>query len=443
MPAPTLLFDELAQPAAARAPLWRGILAALLICIATRLVVWIAAYSGAIMHVRVLEVIDPPFAHREGLIRDRLADPSATLKPRLREWVHDFTPLMNWDAPHYRSIVENGYQYVEGGKGDSAMGTIAFFPLLPLLADALSPPLSPQAALVTVANVAALLAAVAMFLWARRHLEDDAALLCVALLCAWPTACFYSFGYAESLAVLTMIVSLHLADARRFGAAALVCGIATATRPTAVVLAPVVLLAWWLAQPQRWPARLVRMVPVAALSVSGAAAYAVFLGLRYGTPLVYFRNLRQGWIPETPATNWFAFFALARVWDQFKYIGRAFRDLPASLTRFTDPMLWNMPLTLAILLICIAGWKRVPASFRPYLLLGPLIFLQRYLVAGTSNFGMESMGRYVGTAAPAFLVLGAWCAREWSPGARAALLVFLMLVQAAWAFQFGMMEWTG
>jgi hypothetical protein len=44
---------------------------------------------------------------------------------------------------------------------------------------------------------------------------------------------------------------------------------------------------------------------------------------------------------------------------------------------------------------------------------------------------------------PAFAVLAAWSLREWRPWARHLLLTFLLLIQVAWAFRFGLQEWSG
>ena len=44
---------------------------------------------------------------------------------------------------------------------------------------------------------------------------------------------------------------------------------------------------------------------------------------------------------------------------------------------------------------------------------------------------------------PAFVVLGAWATKEWRPAARTVLIAFMLLLQASWAFQFGMGEWSG
>jgi hypothetical protein len=105
--------------------------------------------------------------------------------------------------------------------------------------------------------------------------------------------------------------------------------------------------------------------------------------------------------------------------------------------------MWNVPLNLFILFLSLVGLPRVPRSFRPLLALGPLIFLHSYLASGGAKFGVEPIARYTAVSVPAFVVLGAWCMREWRPATRHLLLTFLILLQAAWAFRFGLQEWSG
>jgi hypothetical protein len=83
-----------------------------------------------------------------------------------------------------------------------------------------------------------------------------------------------------------------------------------------------------------------------------------------------------------------------------------------------------------------------PPTFRPYLWLGPLIFLQAYLASGGTSFGVEPIARYMAVAVPAFVVLAAWM-RRWPAAGQAALMTALMLLQTAWALAFGAGEWAG
>jgi hypothetical protein len=429
-----------------RGALLCGIGKAVAVFLATRLVVWTAAYCGATVHVRIQGRVEPPIGRQAEELRAELARADSTLARVFRRRLSGFAPLMNWDAGHYNSIITRGYAYAPaspGGPQEASEANIAFFPLYPLLCRVFAPVTGVAGAQVLVANVAGLLAAMLLYVWVRQRADESAALFAVACTFCWPAACFYSFGYAEGLALLLIVTAGWLVDNGRFVAAGIVGGLATATRPTVLGLVLVIALAYWLRTKGSGVRRWSGAVGLGLLASSGLVFYACYLTYRFGSPLVYVANFQAGWLGPDAAIDWGAFLSFARLWDQFKYFGRIVVGFPAGLVNLANPLAWNMPATLAVLFLSVAGMRRVPRSFRPLLLLGPLIFLQRYLAAGWTNLGVEPLARYTAVAAPAFIVLGAWCAREWSSGARVVLITTLSLLQASWAFHFGLGEWTG
>ena len=445
---PRLLFDDSAADRASGGSardFARGILAVLAIFLTTRLVVWTAAYGGAVIHFRIQFQIEPPWQERTAALKQKIEDENTPEHYAIHRRLSDFNPLTNFDGQHYRSIIVKGYQYAPVRPAQPAserQQNIAFFPLYPLICSALTSVLTPNQAMVLVANTAALFACVLGYFWIRRRIDERAALFFVAAISCFPSACYFSFAYAESVTLLATVSTMMLIDRRSFWAAAVVCGLATASRPTAFGLVPVLMLAYWFNSPK--PQR--RVAVLAALTVvasAGIAAYAVYLTARFGSPLVYATNFRMGWIPDHDRPDWFEFLTLARVWDQFKYFGRAFVGFPAGLPNLLYPFAWNMPVNFSILFLSVAGLWRVPRSFRPLLLLGPFIFLHSYIAGGGANFGVEPIGRYMAVAVPAFAVLAAWCTREWRAGLRYMLLAGMLFIEAAWAFHFGLDEWSG
>ncbi|TWT41074.1 hypothetical protein RAS1_37650 [Phycisphaerae bacterium RAS1] len=450
--ATTLLFDDRrdSSPGAALASpqpasMARGIALIVLIFLLTRLIPWVAAYTGAFLDFRIQNHLTSPFdLHRQALYA-RASDPNDPLTKSATRILGDFLPLCKFDGQHYRSIIDGGYQYVvvdESSDRGARQQNIAFFPLYPLLCRPLTGLMSAQAAMVVVSHACALAAVIALYIWTRRRVDHPSALWAVTFTLCLPSACYLSFGYAEAVALLTMTLALMLMDQRRFTLAALACGLATATRPTAAGMVAVFALAWWFnsaAAPRR---RLTLLIPLGLIASIGILAYAGYLTYRFGSPLVYFTNFRVGWVPDEHRADWFQYLSLARVWDQFKHFGRAFRGLPGSLVELTDPFAWNMPINFFILFVSLAGLPRVPRSFRPLMMVGPIIFLQSYLASGGATFGVQPMSRYMAAAAPAMLVWGAWTAKEWRPAARYGVLTFMILLQACWALRFGLGEWS-
>lgn len=423
----------------------RGLLLVVMIVLGARLVGWTGAYSGAMILFRIEFSLGPPYELRLRELEETLADPQSDEHRALERLVGDFGPVTGFDGNHYESIVNNAYRYKPSrieGRPNKPPRDIAFFPLYPLICTPLTKIISPQAALVLVSNICAMAAAIVFFLWIRRRVNEPAALFGVACMFFWPAANYYGFGYAESLTLLLTVVMLYFLDRRWFIPAAIACGLATASRPTAAALIPVFMLAVWVGSETRPLKRLALLAPLSILAAAGILSYAGYLTYHFGSPLVYFENFRAGWTPDKIRSDWFQFLTLARVWDQFKYVGRIIGGFPPGLIDLTNPFAWNMPMNFFILFLSLAGLPFVPRRFKPMLLLGPFIFLQAYLASGGSPFGVEPISRYTAVAAPAFVVLGAWAVRDWKPAVRHGLLAFMLLLQFAWALRFGMGEWS-
>jgi len=439
-----LLFDDPPGgiPVAAAGRHWRFLLAVILIFFGTRVVTWTGAYYGAQMRLRIRHQLEGSFSVHQRRWATQPAESQQELRSR-QQLLADFAPLCGWDARHYRDIIRRGYQY-QPPSGNQRVGyNIAWFPLYPLLCRPLTNLMSVQKAMILVAHACALAATIALYLWARWRTNEQVALFAVAIAFSLPAASFYSFGYAESLTLLLGVFTLWLLDRRQFVWGAIACGLASATRPTVLPLAGVVLLCWWLNGSGSRRRRLWRAFALLALSVGGAAGYMLYLAGRFGSPLVYVENFRTGWTPDKDRASWLAFVTLTPVWEQFKYFRNVVRDFPEGLVNLVNPLMWNIPLTLFLLFVSLAGLKRVPRSFRPLLLLAPFVFVHAYVAGGGAIFAVEPMSRYLVWAVPTLIVLSAWCVREWKPAARAALLSFLVFEQFATAFRFALGEWCG
>jgi len=429
-------------------PLIHGLLVTVLIFAATRLVTWSATYCGAAVLFRIEHRLDPPFEKHLRRLQDQVARGEGAEYRSFVELLTDLAPLCRFDGVHYRSIIEGGYQYappVPGTQNRKQLEqNIAFFPLYPLICRPLTRFFGVHGAMVLVANGCALLAAIVLYLWIRRRLEESVALFAVAVTFCWPASVYYSYGYAESLTLLLLVIALWLIDSRWFGMAAIICGLATATRPTALAIVGVLALAYWLGSSRPWGGRLLRLVPLCVVGGAGLLIYAGYLTIRFGSPLVYLDNFKAGWVPDSARAGWLGYLTLTPLWEQFKYVRQLVMFWPPiGLVNAANTLMWNTPLNLFILFLSLAGLRRVPRGFRPLLGLGPLIFLHSYLASGGAKFGIEPIARYMAVSVPAFVVLAAWCMRQWRPAVRHVLLTFMVLIQAAWAFRFGLQEWSG
>jgi hypothetical protein len=140
-------------------------------------------------------------------------------------------------------------------------------------------------AMLLVANLAAVTAVLLLFKLVRERFGDRNALATVAMISFFPSSVFLSAGYTESLTLLLM-VSFFLALAReRFFAAALLAGLAVATRSSGIALFPVLLWELWRCRsPRRF---LIEAVPLSIIAIAGLWLYIAYLGFVFGHPMAF------------------------------------------------------------------------------------------------------------------------------------------------------------
>ena len=198
-----------------------------------------------------------------------------------------------WDAQWYQGIARDGYprSLPMGDDGRVQQNAWAFYPLYPLTIRGLvqltgADPVAVSAALSLVFGA---LAAVLLGLLLRRRLGPAAALLTVVVYASAPAAPIFQVAYTESMAMALLAGFLLAADTRRWasaGALALVLGI---TRPIAVPLAAVAVVAvvtrWRASRPQRAEA-VTMLAMVAACGVAGLI-WPATAALVTGSPTAY------------------------------------------------------------------------------------------------------------------------------------------------------------
>lgn len=207
-----------------------------------------------------------------------------------------FRTLGRWDGSWYLRLAERGYPTSTHLTGQ--LRGVAFFPLFPLLARAVSS----ATGLSLIASgvlVSTLLGAVATVLVWRLTLEitDRATANRVsALFCFFPGAFVFSMAYAEPLMLVGGIGCLLALLRRRWVIAGLLAAIATASRPNAAV---VVLVCAWAAGAAIIRNREWRAVWAPALAPLGALSFFGYLWVRTGDATAWFRAENQGWNDQT------------------------------------------------------------------------------------------------------------------------------------------------
>jgi hypothetical protein len=285
--------------------------------------------------------------------------------------------LLGWDAGWYETIARTGY---------AAPGrqSLRFFPTVPALTHALAwlPGVGDGAALIVVANAAALVATALLFALVRRETGD----LAVARRSLWilslgPAAFVLVMGYAEStLLCLTIGCFLalrpHGASARPHFVVAGVLGfVAALTRPIGVLVALAVaveLVRWWsrLERGGRWAGLAAVVAPLAGLGAfMGWAQHVVGEAL---APLrVQLETGHHGGLADPFVT--------------------LLHDARGVLHRHVGTALHVPWVVLAVVLLVVC-WRRLPASYT--------VFSAAILAVAVSGTNLDSFERYALSAFP-------------------------------------------
>lgn len=258
--------------------------------------------------------------------RGAVPDPGRFLSPTPRIGGPLLTRWYHWDAAWYLRIAGNGPQmgysrYTENAAHN--FGAFAFFPLYPVAVraaalvaphalDAVPAGGAPRPWLVVVAlvvaNIAFVLALLALYLLALARAGPAAARRAVWLLCLFPTTIFFSAPYSESLFFLWVVLFFLALNRRRWVLAGLCGALASATRSMGLILvAPYLVCCWETYRRrkaeggrQRSPGlpTAFRLLPSSVWSVLliplGILGYMAYLKLAWGDPLL-FREAEKAW----------------------------------------------------------------------------------------------------------------------------------------------------
>jgi hypothetical protein len=334
-------------------------------------------------------------------------------------WYHR---LLRWDSEWYKIIASEGYKY----DGDPSWSqTVVFYPLYPTLCRLVSEifRIDLVDSMLLVANLAAVAAILLLFKLVRESFGERNALATVAMISFFPASIFLSAGYTEPLALLLM-VSFFLAVAhQRFLAAAMLAGLAVATRSSGIVLCPVLLWELWRARtPRRF---LIEAVPLSIIATSGLWLYMICLGIAFRHPMAF----ADGQAAFHENTTMLTRLLSALTLEPFSKINLADFS-PAGLDQ------WFTLIFIALILCSwFAGISRGMTLFAAMLLALP------YLTLTGGPAGFTSMARFNIVSFPLFVVMALLTDRwRWAVPAIAGIFGGLLMMYAALFTQW---RWAG
>lgn len=295
-------------------------------------------------------------------------------------WYHQ---LLQWDSEWYFKIVTEGYRY----NGDPAIQqNIVFYPLYPMLARGLVmiSGLAAADAMLLVSNAAGMLAVVVLFKLVREEFDDQVALATTALLSFFPASALLSAGYTEPLALLLIVLFFLALKRKYYLSAALLAGLATATRSTGIVLLPVLL---WQAWVNRDPKFFRALLPRIVLATSGIWLFMIYLWSAFGTPFA----LSDGQAAFHDGTT------------QVTRLVAALKLEPFTRMLLDDWNPWGQAnwFTLLFIVLIIVGWSRLPSAWTLFAI--GVLMLPYLTLSGAAGF--VSMSRFNLVSFPLFVTL--------------------------------------
>lgn len=319
--------------------------------------------------------------------------------------------LVRWDSRWYGGIVTDGYQYSDA---PHALNSVNFFPLYPIMSAAAKALLhvDPFVAMLLVANTCSVIAVLLLTKFVKDELGKDSVLPTVCLFSFFPSSVFLTAAYSESLCLVFVLLSLMLLTRQRLVASSALAGLSLATRPTSIVLLPVVLAEIWLNSSAPPLHRLPKMAVCAVFAASGLLVYMGYLWMTFGHPLAFVAS--QDAFQSQPLSQ------------------RLVSALTLGPLRSAD---WpKVVQVLAFLLLAIGSFWRMRLSLVLYAI-GAI--LTPYFLNGIG----ESTGRYLLACIPAFMVLGFVCrTRPWLTMALTGFLAALLFRKTA---LFSQWYWEG
>jgi Mannosyltransferase (PIG-V) len=314
-----------------------------------------------------------------------------------------FGPWANWDGTWFTSIASRGYV---------RLGGPAFFPLYPLTMRAAAPFVGGHyvVAGVLLSLLFFTLACLLLYRLLAEEFSPRIALWSVIFLSVFPTSFFFGAAYSESLFLFTSVVCFYLARRRRFWLAGLAGAAATLTRNSGLLL--LLPMGMYYMDARGWKlSRIDRRVVSLALVPAGLVVYMAYLWARFGDAL-YFLHAEADW------RRAFALPPVTLYRGAVDFV-RTVRRLVVhrSFELSTPHNVVAMAAVILLLVLIVAGWRRLPRPYTAYAIVSvllPLCYPER-------TMPFMSMARFAVVVFPLFVTMALVTVRR--PRLRVAAVV--------------------
>jgi Gpi18-like mannosyltransferase len=340
---------------------------------------------------------------------------------------------LNWDSGWYNDIATHGYYISHALKGPE---TVAFFPLFPIGLRVISHVLhvNPSKIGLVINFALTILAAFTIYkltlLLSEKYTgkpSETAAKLSVLLLLLTPASYFFAALYAEPLLALLITASIYFALRGKIYTAALLAGLATATKSTAAILSIVLVLIYLGSERslQAYVSKIwhnfFKLVLIGLLSLSGLFAYMAYLFFAYRRPLA-FLEVEKYWDNRDTFPN-----PYLNVWRNEYKMANSLYHFGNNINYFMHLYLMAIPL-LAIAIIIVLLRSKIQEKYWLSIMIAFVV------ISGVSTGSLLSLNRYILVITP--LISFAAIYFSGKQGARRIAGGYLLMVSATLLFIF-------
>jgi len=286
-----------------------------------------------------------------------------------------------WDAVHYLDVATKGYGGID----------MAFFPLYPLLIRILGAFTGNHLiAGLLISNASFFFGLLYLYKLLEHEFDRPVARRAIFYVSIFPSAVFFSAVYTESLFFFLTVASFYYMREHKWWHAGAIGFLAALTRSEGVLLAVPFAIEWWGTYRTRLrdgAASALAVVPIPA----GLFVYMAYLWVLRGDPL-YFSHVQIHWNRHF-APPWVAFA------DAFSRLVHTTAGQVAANESL------EIGFTLLMIVVLIAGWRRLRPSYIAYMGLSILIPM--------STSSLMSMPRFALVLFPMFAILARWGEKPW------------------------------
>ncbi len=302
------------------------------------------------------------------------------------------SPWLNWwDSGHYVDVARAGY---------TSRAESVFYPLYPLAERVGASVLGGDYVLAgfVISNLACLGAMVAFRLLAGYELEKRTAQVALACFALAPMAVYLAITYSESLYLMFAVFAFLAIRRGWWIAAGLAAGLAVLTRQAGLLLlVPFAIEVARRMHRERQVSRFIAPAVGLAAPVAAFLALALYLGHRFGSPLILVSAERTYW----------------QRYVDWPWVGPG-QTMGVMLTAADADARWNAAYDLGVtLFMAVASavtvlWSRLPVAYGAYVVIGFVGLVMLPVHGASQGEDLNGLPRYLLTIFPVFLALAAW-----------------------------------